>query len=146
MIYSSPIGSLHIQATPTHILSLQFTTLPPTPPTTPLLHTLHAQLSSYFSQNLTTFSLPLHPQGTPFQHTVWNALLQIPYGKTLSYQQLAQLIHHPKATRAVAQALHHNPLPILIPCHRVIHKDGTLGGFAPGPDKKQWLLNLELVP
>ncbi|MEN9343992.1 MAG: hypothetical protein RLZZ453_779 [Chlamydiota bacterium] len=80
------------------------------------------------------------PPGTPFQQKVWRALLQIPYGETRSYAQIATLIGQPTAHRAVALACKANPLPILIPCHRVIRSDGSLGGYAFGSQLKQWLL------
>lgn len=102
-----------------------------------------AQLDNYFKGSLTTFELPLSPAGTPFQQQVWNALLDIPYGHTLSYAEIARQIDRPKATRAVGNANGRNPIPIIIPCHRVIGRDGSLTGFDGGLPTKNFLLQLE---
>lgn len=104
------------------------------------------QLQLYFNGNLHQFTLPLDLTGTPFQLAVWKELGQIPYGTTVCYQTIAERIGRPRAVRAVGQAIHRNPLPIIIPCHRVIAKDGSLRGFAWGLDWKQRLLNLEMAP
>lgn len=104
------------------------------------------QLDAYFAGTRTTFDLALAPQGTDFQQAVWRALQAIPYGQTSSYQAIAQAIGRPRAARAVGQANNHNPLPIVIPCHRVIGADGGLVGFAPGLPVKRFLLRLEGVP
>ena len=101
------------------------------------------QLSEYFEGNRTEFQLKLNPKGTEFQQKVWNALLQIPFGKTTSYQQLTLQLGDPKAIRAVASANGKNPLWIIIPCHRVIGSDGSLTGYAGGLHRKQWLLDHE---
>jgi methylated-DNA-[protein]-cysteine S-methyltransferase len=90
------------------------------------------QLSEYFEGNRTEFQLKLNPKGTEFQQKVWNALLQIPFGKTISYQQLTLQLGDPKAIRAVASANGKNPLWIIVPCHRVIGSDGSLTGYAGG--------------
>jgi len=101
------------------------------------------QLLEYFEGNRTEFQLKLNPKGTEFQQKVWNALLQIPFGKTTSYQQLTMQLGDPKAIRAVASANGKNPLWIIIPCHRVIGSDGSLTGYAGGLHRKQWLLDHE---
>ncbi len=101
------------------------------------------QLDEYFLGNRQTFDLPLLMLGTDFQREVWEALRSIPYGKTLSYQDLASRINKPKAVRAVAGANAVNAIPILIPCHRVIGHNGTLVGFAGGLGAKDYLLALE---
>ncbi|MFY7758388.1 MAG: methylated-DNA--[protein]-cysteine S-methyltransferase [Flavobacterium stagni] len=101
------------------------------------------QLSEYFEGNRTEFQLKLNPKGTEFQQRVWNALLQIPFGKTTSYQQLTLQLGDPKAIRAVASANGKNPLWIIVPCHRVIGSDGSLTGYAGGLHRKQWLLDHE---
>ena len=103
----------------------------------------HAQLDAYFEGKLTHFNLRLAPHGTAFQHTVWNALQQISYGKTCSYLDIANLIGNPKASRAVGSANGKNPIPIVIPCHRIIGSNGMLTGFAGGLLTKQWLLEHE---
>ena len=102
-----------------------------------------AQLRSYFSGELKDFSLPLDAKGTAFQRSVWDALLQIPYGATASYGEIAQRIGRPKASRAVGAANGDNPLPIVVPCHRVIGSSGKLTGFGGGLDVKAKLLELE---
>ena len=101
------------------------------------------QLREYFAAKRTGFDLPLAPEGTPFQRAVWRQLQQIPYGETISYGELARRVGNPKASRAVGSANGANPLPIVIPCHRVIAGDGSLGGFGGGLPTKQTLLALE---
>ena len=101
------------------------------------------QLSEYFSGNRNEFNLALEPQGTTFQQQVWQALLKIPHGKTVSYLDIAIAIDNPKGVRAVGMAIGKNPLSIVIPCHRVIGSNGKLTGFAGGLEKKKFLLDLE---
>jgi len=101
------------------------------------------QLASYFAGELTAFDLPLALAGTPFQKRVWAELRRIPYGHTISYQELARRVGNPKASRAVGSANGQNPVAVIVPCHRVIASDGTLGGFGGGLDRKEWLLNHE---
>jgi methylated-DNA-[protein]-cysteine S-methyltransferase len=102
------------------------------------------QLREYFAGKRTQFDLPLAPEGTAFQRSVWRQLQAIPYGETISYGELARRVGKPKASRAVGSANGANPLPIVIPCHRVIASDGTLGGFGGGLPIKEMLLALEL--
>lgn len=101
------------------------------------------QLEAYFAGNRRTFDLPLRPEGTGFQRTVWTALQAIPYGETWSYGQLARYIGKPQAMRAVGAANGQNPIPVIIPCHRVIGADGSLTGFGGGLPIKKKLLELE---
>ena len=101
------------------------------------------QLVQYLTGHRKSFELELEPAGTPFQRQVWEELRRIPYGTTISYADLARRIGKPKAVRAVGAANGKNPLPIVIPCHRVIGKDGSLTGFGGGLDIKRWLLALE---
>jgi methylated-DNA-[protein]-cysteine S-methyltransferase len=108
----------------------------------PLEETIR-QLRAYFAGELESFDLPLVPQGTPFQLTVWNRLCEIPYGETISYGELAGRIGNPKASRAVGLANGSNPLPIVIPCHRVIGSNGKLTGYGGGLPIKEKLLALE---
>ena len=108
-----------------------------------VLQAAEAQLGEYFAGRRHRFDLPLAPQGTPFQLQVWQALAAIPYGTTVSYAQLAQQIGNPSGTRAVGAANGRNPLPIVLPCHRVIGADGELTGFSGGRPAKQFLLRLE---
>lgn len=109
----------------------------------PLLGRLQRQVGAYFAGERQTFSVPLALRGTPFQRKVWNALARIGYGQTRSYHQVAELVGSPTANRAVAQACGSNPVPLLIPCHRVIATDGGLGGFSAGLNRKRELLQLE---
>ena len=101
------------------------------------------QLRAYFAAELEIFDLPLAPQGTPFQQTVWRELLKIPYGETISYGELAKRISNPNASRAVGLANGSNPIPIVIPCHRVIGSNGKLTGYGGGLPIKEKLLALE---
>ena len=102
-----------------------------------------AQLDAYFAGELKRFSLPLAPAGTRFQCEVWAALRKIPYGQTRSYGELARLLGNPKASRAVGAANGQNPIPVIIPCHRVVGSSGHLTGFGGGLATKQFLLQLE---
>ena len=109
----------------------------------PLLRQLEKELTAYFNRKLFSFSIPFKMRGTPFQNKVWKALQTIPYGQTISYQELAEQVGSPKACRAVGMANHKNPISIIVPCHRVIGKNGKLVGYGGGLDKKEFLLNLE---
>ena len=109
----------------------------------PLFEMARRQLEEYFAGYRQNFDLPLDPGGTDFQRRVWRTLLDIPYGKSISYKELAQRVDRPKGFQAVGQANGKNPLPILIPCHRVIAADGSLGGYSAGLDRKGFLLDLE---
>ena len=109
----------------------------------PLLRETSAQLDEYFAGTRRMFDLPLAPRGTDFQLDVWQELRAIPYGRTISYAQLAARIGKPSAMRAVGAANGRNPLPIVVPCHRVIGADGTLTGFGGGLPTKHFLLKLE---
>ncbi len=102
-----------------------------------------AQLQVYAKGELSQFEVKLNPQGTDFQKQVWKALVTIPFGETRSYQAIAQQINNPKAVRAVGAANGRNPIPIIVPCHRVIGADGKLTGFAMGLEMKQQMLKLE---
>jgi methylated-DNA-[protein]-cysteine S-methyltransferase len=101
------------------------------------------QLAEYFAGERLRFDLPLAPAGTPFQQKVWAALRAIPYGRTTTYGELAAEIGQPTASRAVGLANGRNPLAVVVPCHRVIGRDGTLTGFGGGLDRKRWLLDHE---
>lgn len=101
------------------------------------------QLSEYFEGKRSAFDLPLEPRGTEFQCAVWDALATIPFGETWSYAELAERVGRPSAVRAVGAANGRNPLPVVLPCHRVIGADGSLTGFGGGLDAKRFLLDLE---
>lgn len=107
------------------------------------LRMTRAQLDEYFAGKRRAFDLPLAPRGTDFQRDVWHTLATIPYGETISYAQLASRVGKPTAMRAVGAANGRNPLPIVLPCHRVIGADGSLTGFGGGLPTKQFLLTLE---
>lgn len=143
--YSSPLGPIHIEVNNNDITKLTFiskTFLNDTQ--TPLFQKICTQLDEYFNGTRQTFEvLQLKPTGTPFQQTVWQELLNIPYGQTCCYQTIAIAIHKPKSARAVGQAIHCNPIAILIPCHRIIGKSGHLTGYAAGLQRKAYLLQLE---
>ena len=110
-----------------------------------LLKEAFHQLDLYFSGKIKTFSLPLNPTGTPFMQKIWNALQTIPYGTTVSYKEIAQQINNPKAVRAVGMANNRNPIPIFIPCHRVIGSNGSLVGYGAGVTIKKQLLDIENI-
>lgn len=111
--------------------------------TTSILEETKRQLDEYFAGNRKAFTIPLHFVGTDFQQQVWNELLNIPYGATISYKEIAQNIGKPKAVRAVAGAIGANGISILIPCHRVIGSDKSLTGYAGGLKAKKMLLQIE---
>ncbi len=109
----------------------------------PLLREAASQLRAYFDGQLQRFDLPLAPHGTRFQQRVWKALLDIPYGRTASYGEIAAIIQEPGKARAVGAANGSNPIAIVIPCHRVIGAHGELVGYGGGLERKRWLLELE---
>lgn len=136
--------SLYLVATETHLINIQFTQPQKALlQTTELLSMATIQLDEYFQGKRTIFSLPFKLIGTPFQLAVWKELQNIPYGQTTSYKEIAQKINKPKACRAVGMANNKNPLPIIIPCHRVIGSNGKLIGYAGGLNLKNYLLELE---
>ena len=108
-----------------------------------ILADARTQLDAYFAGARAEFDLPLDPRGTPFQQRVWAALREIPIGRTISYLELARRTGDPRAVRAVGAANGRNPLPLVVPCHRVIGADGSLVGFGGGLDRKRWLLRHE---
>lgn len=144
---TTALGKLGIRETDGNITQVYFATEPPPAAVeiqeTDLIKAAFLQLTAYFNGQLQEFSLPLAPQGTDFMQAVWNALRAVRYGKTASYQDIATAIGNPKAVRAVGQANHRNPLPIFIPCHRIIGSNGKLVGYAGGLAIKQQLLALE---
>jgi len=113
------------------------------PAKTPLIEKAATQLKEYFAGKRTEFDLPLSLAGTDFQRSVWKALQEIPWGETRSYKDIAVRIGKPRATRAVGMANNRNPIPIIVPCHRVVGSDGSLTGYGGGLPVKQRLLELE---
>jgi len=141
-VFSSPLGPITIRCNKESIVSLVFDDLGDRDDTNLLLEA-KKQLYAYFSGKLNTFQLPLHFSGTTFQTRVWATLQTIPYGTTISYRELSEMVGSPSAFRAVGNANSKNPLPILIPCHRVIAHNGSLGGYSGGLERKRFLLSLE---
>lgn len=141
------IGNIRIVAQEGNIIEVSFlpedTILSKTETQNPVLQEAKKQLIEYIEGKRREFDLPLHPVGTAFRQKVWKELQKIPYGEVRTYQQIAIAIGNPKACRAVGMANHCNKIGIIIPCHRVIGKDGTLTGYAGGLDKKEVLLQLE---
>ena len=147
----SPVGPLLLGADEEFLRLIWFSTpRHPLPRSVTLAHgdnavlrETGAQLEAYFNGALQAFDLPLRPVGTAFQREVWSTLAEIPYGQTWSYGDVARRIGKPQAVRAVGAANGRNPIPIVLPCHRVIGADGSLTGFGGGLPAKQFLLTLE---
>lgn len=152
-VMPSPVGELMLVASDTHLAGVHFTPHPHGGITSgtwerasggtaadSILAEARAQLTGYFSGASTQFDLRLDAQGTPFQTRVWEALRAIPHGQTISYGELARRLGAPKAMRAVGAANGRNPIPIIVPCHRVIGARGDLTGFGGGLERKRWLL------
>jgi len=106
----------------------------------PVLRETRLQLEAYFSGRLTTFDLPLGASGTAFRERVWSALLDVPYGTTCAYSDIANALGEPKSVRAVGGAIGKNPIGIVVPCHRVVGRNGSITGYAGGVENKIWLL------
>jgi len=149
--FSTPLGKMYAVADNQYLLGLYYSGQKHCPdmslfecnPKNDVIQAVTHQIQAYFSNSNYHFDLPLRPQVTDFQKRVLSVLQRIPVGTTLSYQQVADELEQPSATRAVATAIAKNPLIIVIPCHRVIGQDGSLCGFAAGLDRKQQLLDLE---
>lgn len=146
--FETPIGWLSLGAEDGAIVRVYLPNAP-TPRLmshpTPLLERAREQILEYFAGERKEFDLPINPMGTPFQQKVWQALRDIPWGQTRSYRDIARAVDCPGGFQAVGQANSSNPLPILIPCHRVIAADGSLGGYSGGPEVKKALLAVEQV-
>jgi len=142
-VYNYPCGNMKIAYTDKAIRSVVFTDEKTGGKPSALSERADTQLREYFAGTRKIFELPLEAEGTEFQRKVWAALLEIPYGETKSYKDVAQAVGSPKGFRAVGGANHNNPITIIIPCHRVIAADGGLGGYGGGLDKKSLLLKLE---
>lgn len=140
---ATPLGPMLATSKDGSLESLQFDAEADHADECPVLDRVEAQLKSYFDGELDRFDLALAPQGTPFQRSVWDALLTIPRGETRSYGAIARQLGNPDAIRAVGAANGANPIAIIIPCHRVIASDGTLHGYAGGLERKRYLLDLE---
>lgn len=142
--YRSPFGMIQLSSNGFELTELSFThETADHPKSCEIIDRSIAQLDEYFGGKRRQFDIPLSMQGTSFQIQVWKALLDIPYGQTRSYSDIAEQIGNPKACRAVGMANNRNKIAIIIPCHRVIGKNGSLVGYAGGLDFKQHLLKLE---
>lgn len=144
-VYRTPLGRVSIESDGAAITRFAFgpARLGGLEHATALTNQASSQVLEYLAGKRKEFDLPLRAQGTPFQLEVWDALSSIPYGQTRTYAQIAQAIGRPKALQAVGQACGRNPLPLFIPCHRVVGAAGALGGYAFGPAIKRFLLDLE---
>lgn len=144
---SSPVGTIEITGNEQGIRSIEFMSDPSHPitgePVHPSLQAAHTQLQEYLDGERKEFDFKLDPAGTDFQKKVWNELQRIPFGKTMSYLQLAEKVADKLATRAVGSANGKNPIAIVVPCHRVIGHNGKLTGYAGGLWRKEWLLQHE---
>ena len=153
--YNSPIGSILVAEEDGHIIEISFmeadtrpefrrTAQPHEPAgSAPVAAACIEELKAYFAGKLQVFTVPIKPMGTDFRMRVWEALMTIPYGETISYKELAARIGQPKASRAVGGANNHNPISIIVPCHRVIGANGALIGYGGGLGNKEFLLNHE---
>lgn len=141
--YNSPIGKIYIEEENEHIVQISFSEIFGEENETQLIKETCKQLSEYFEGKRKVFTIPIATKGTTFQKQVWQALCEIPYGKTCSYKDIAIKIGNPRASRAVGMANNKNPIAIIIPCHRVIGKNGNLTGYAGGLEIKDFLLEKE---
>ena len=147
-VMDSPMGPLTVASTEKGIASIHFgNSVPEGVASHPSANRETVeQLTESFEGKRTRFELPLDVEGTPFQKAVWNELQRIPYGETRSYEDIAAALGQPSACRAVGSANGRNRIAILVPCHRVVRKDGTLGGYGGGLWRKQRLLEIERAP
>jgi methylated-DNA-[protein]-cysteine S-methyltransferase len=148
-VITSPVGPLTLLADEDALIGLHFDADPASEPQPGWVEDKRrfrealAQLEQYFAGKRQSFDLPLAPRGTAFRRQVWKALQAIPYGETATYGEIARAIGQPQASRAIGGANHHNPLAIIIPCHRVIGADGSMTGYGGGLPRKRMLLDLE---
>jgi methylated-DNA-[protein]-cysteine S-methyltransferase len=154
-IFNAPFGELLLVANATHLIGIYFDDCDHVPsarngwsldPKHSILRDTSLQLQEYFDRKRTTFSVPVHFAGTDFQNRVWKEIALIPYGKTITYSELAEKAGAPNAIRAAGSSTGRNALSIVIPCHRVVGKNGGFGGYAGGLERKRFLLNLEEIP
>lgn len=143
-IVDSPIGTLELTSEANSLVELSFVdgaeSVKPQPKQSGILSQAVAQLNEYFDGKRRAFDLPLSPEGTAFQKEVWKSLGKIPYGQTITYGKLSEQLGNPKAIRAVGTANGSNPIPIIIPCHRVVGSGQKLTGYSGGIERKRWLL------
>lgn len=142
--FRSPFGILFLVISRGKLAEIRFEGDVPSCPKSKAPESFKKQLNDYFSGRLKEFHLTIvFVSGTDFEQKVWLSLKDVPYGETRTYKWLAERIGNPKAVRAVGQALSRNPLPIVLPCHRIVESDGSIGGYSSGVDKKRRLLDLE---
>lgn len=141
--YKTPVGNITVEDNGEFVTAVSFSKKRSSDKESELAKITYFQLQEYFQKKRKEFQIPVKPVGTDFQRLVWKALREIPYGQVVSYKDIAQKIGNPKAYRAVGMANNKNPIAIIIPCHRVIGKDGSLTGYAGGLDLKKYLLDLE---
>lgn len=141
-VWQSPVGPLVITVNDDVLVGIDFGHTDSAKTTAATMRVKQA-LNRYFGLGEEDVQIPMMLNGSPFQLKVYEELVKIPFGETRTYEDIAFAIGQPKAARAVGQALHKNPIPILVPCHRVVGKDGSLTGFAGGIESKEWLLQFE---
>ena len=143
--FNSPIGAVRLTEDCGSIIRIELTdTADISVAPTPLLREAEHQITTFLRGERRQLDFPIRMVGTPFQQRVWQALLQIPYGATRTYGEIAPAIGNPRASRAVGMACNKNPLLLIVPCHRVVGARGNLTGFAYGTEAKRWLLELEV--
>lgn len=141
--YDSPIGLIKITATSDAVIGIDFSTVKTISQENSITQEAKKQLIEYFSLKRTCFHLPYQLLGSTFQQKVWKGLLEVPYGQKMCYQDFARMLGSEQAVRAIAHTIGQNPLLIILPCHRIIGKDGSLHGYKAGVSRKQFLLDLE---
>lgn len=139
----TPVGRLLLCTDGDALTEIRFNAKEVRTDASPVLEQAERELNEYFAGKRKAFSVPVSPKGTPFQRRIWDALRGIPYGETVSYGEVARRIGSPRACRAAGMANHKNPIPIVIPCHRVIGADGGMTGYGGGLEIKRRLLELE---
>ena len=144
-IYRTPLGRVSIESDGNAVTRFAFgpVQLRGSERACALTNRASSEVLEYLAGKRESFDIPVDAHGTPFQRSVWDAIASIPYGQTRTYAQIAEAVGKPKGLQAVGQACGHNPVPLLIPCHRVVGSNGSLGGYAFGPHVKRFLLDLE---
>jgi len=139
----SPLGIIKIQATSSEIIKVVLDSKKTNSSNNSLTKECQKQLTEYFAGKRKIFDIPYSSKGTNFQESIWSAITRIDFGATTSYKNIAAMARNPKAIRATGNALNKNPIAIIIPCHRIVRKDGRITKFAGGTEKKSWLLSHE---
>jgi methylated-DNA-[protein]-cysteine S-methyltransferase len=137
------LDGITLEATPRGLRAIRFDEATATAAPGPIVYAAERQLREFLAGERFAFDIPLDLAGTPFQMEVWKALTQIPYGGTSSYRDIAVAVNRPRGFQAIGQANTRNPIPVIVPCHRVINTDGSMGGYGGGLGRKQQLLELE---